>query len=48
MRQAEERAEVKAREIDQEARAEGDKLRQAARKNLNKAADYIVRKVVGR
>ncbi|MBQ6986425.1 MAG: hypothetical protein IJQ25_05505 [Oscillibacter sp.] len=48
MRQAEERAADKAAQIDRDARAEGDRLRQNAKTHLNEAADYIVRKVVGR
>ncbi|MBQ9493808.1 MAG: hypothetical protein IJR54_08770 [Oscillibacter sp.] len=48
MRQAEDRAAVRAKEIDRSARAEGEALRETAKAHLNEAADYIVRKVVGR
>lgn len=46
LKEAEERAAVKAAEIAAEAEKESDKLRAAAKRRLDEAADYIVGRVV--
>lgn len=48
MRQAEENAAKKAESIALEARNEGDALRKIAEKNLERAAEFIVGRVVSR